>query len=202
MDFWVPLPLVCILCKQVPFHIDLISFSPRDFRCFTNLHLWTLNSLVCKVWTAIFPATCIFNSPKSPQDFQYLLSITSSWISRRFLWDANRVGFLMMWKWKWNKSGRRTWGAHVAPSTISSGWISPFLEIPLLCQMSIFIPHSVPFQIGAPGKIIWQPSRLGLFAWNFHWKMFKTCLCDPSSVRSSRNQGATAVARSREVVKA
>ena len=166
-----------------------------------------MNSLVCKVWTAIFPATCIFNSPKSPQDFQYLLSITRSWISGVFVWcELSGISYDVKVKvnvkvW-WNKAGRRTWGAHVAPSIISSGWISPFLEIPLLCQLSIFIPHSVPFQIGAPGKIIWQPSRLGLFAWNFHWKMFKTCLCDPSSVKSSRNQGATAVARSREVVKA
>ena len=142
MDFWAPLPLVCILCKQVPFRIDLISFSPRTFRCFTNLHLWTH-------WSAkferLFSLQHVFsirqNHPKtsniyfpSPevgyQEFCELSGIS---------YDVKVKVNVKVW---WNKARRRTWGAHVAPSIISSGWISPFLEIPLLCQMSIFIAPS------------------------------------------------------------
>ena len=198
MDFWAPLPLVCILCKQVPFCVDLISFSPRTFRCFTNLHLWTH-------WSAKFerlfslqhvfsirqnhPKTSNIYFPSPEVGYQEFCELSGISYDVKVMWKCDEIKH-------GGKPEEHTWRP---PLFLQAGshhsWKFHFY---VKCQ-SLYRTQCL-FKLVPQEKQ--SDSQAGLFAWNFHWKMFKTCLCDPSSVRSSRNQGAKAVARSREVVKA
>ena len=157
MDFWAPLPLVCILCKQVPFCVDLISFSPRTFRCFTNLHLWTH-------WSAKFerlfslqhvfsirqnhPKTSNIYFPSPEVGYQEFCELSGISYDVKVMWKCDEIKH-------GGKPEEHTWRP---PLFLQAGshhsWKFHFY---VKCQS---LSHPVPFQIGAPGKTIWQPSRL------------------------------------------